>query len=103
VIQTMLWKKIRRSITDYVIFYGSQISWRSKGKRNVNISNTEAEYVALDEATTEMKFMYHVLKIMGIDVDLLVRINVDSIGNIFLLLTGLPATEPNMLTQSITL
>jgi hypothetical protein len=45
-------KETRKSVTGYVIFMdGSPISWRSKGQKNVTLSTTEAEYVALSEAT----------------------------------------------------
>jgi hypothetical protein len=49
-------KETIRSVTGYVIFMdGSPIS----------LSTTEAEYVALSEATRELKFIHQVLMIMG--------------------------------------
>jgi hypothetical protein len=72
-------------VTDYVIFMdGSPISWRSKGQKNVTLSTTEAEYVALSEATRELKFIHQILMIMGVEVVLPIRVNVDNIGAIFL-------------------
>jgi hypothetical protein len=78
-------KETRRSVTGYVIFMdGSPISWRSKGQKNVTLSTTEAEYVVLSEATRELKFIHQILMIMGVEVVLPIRVNVDNIGAIFL-------------------
>jgi hypothetical protein len=77
-------KETRRSVTGYVIFMdGSPISWRSKGQKNVTLSTTEAEYVALSEATRELKFIHQILMMMGVEVVLPIRVNVDNIGAIF--------------------
>ncbi|KAE8181981.1 hypothetical protein CF335_g8770, partial [Tilletia laevis] len=44
----------RRSVTCYVFYlYGNPVTWRSKLQDTVSISSTEAEYVALSEATRE--------------------------------------------------
>jgi hypothetical protein len=78
-------KETRRIVTGYVIFMdGSPISWRSKEHRDVTLSTTEAEYAALSEATREVKFVHQVLVIMGVEVDLPIRVNVFKIGAIFL-------------------
>jgi hypothetical protein len=77
-------KETRRSVTGYVIFMdGNPISWRSKGQKNVTFSTTETAYVALSEATRELKFIHQILVIMGVEVDLPIRVNVDNIGAIF--------------------
>jgi hypothetical protein len=77
-------KETRRSVTGYVIFMdGSSISWRSKGQKNVTLSTTEAEYGALSEATRELNFIHQILKIMGVEAFLPIRVNVDNIGAIF--------------------
>jgi hypothetical protein len=78
-------KETRRSVTGYAIcFDGSPVSWRSKGQKTVTLSTTEAEYVALSEVTRELKFIYQVLSVMGVKVELIIRINVDNVGAIFL-------------------
>lgn len=44
----------RRSTSDYVfVLNGGCVSWRSKKQRSVALSSTEAEYMALSEATQE--------------------------------------------------
>ncbi|KAE8212989.1 hypothetical protein CF319_g9212, partial [Tilletia indica] len=44
----------RRSVSGYVFYlYGNPVTWRSKLQDTVSISSTEAEYVALSEATRE--------------------------------------------------
>ncbi|KAE8217198.1 hypothetical protein CF326_g9530 [Tilletia indica] len=44
----------RRSVSGYVFYlYGNPVTWRSKLQDTVSVSSTEAEYVALSEATRE--------------------------------------------------
>ena len=64
---------------------GVPISWKSKGQKGVTLSSSEAELVALSEAAQEVKFVYQVLKSMGVKVTLPIIIRVDNIGAIFLL------------------
>jgi hypothetical protein len=97
-------KETRRSATGYVVFVdGAPISWRSKGQKTVTLSTTEAEYVALSEATRELKFIYQVLSIMGLKVELPIRVNVDNVGAIFWQTTGLQVIGPSMWTPDTTL
>ena len=63
---------------------GVPISWKSKGQKGVTLSSSEAELVALSEAAKEVKFVYQVLKSMGVKVTLPIIIRVDNIGAIFI-------------------
>ena len=52
----------RRSITGYIIYlYGCLIAWKSRAQRSVTLSSTEAEYVSLSEAATEVMFIRDIL------------------------------------------
>jgi len=78
-------KDERKSITGYVIFLsGSVVSWKSKAQPCVALSSTEAEYVALNEAVREVKFISQLLEVMGIMIQKPVKVFVDNIGCIFL-------------------
>jgi hypothetical protein len=78
-------KETRRSITGYVIYLlGVAISWKSKGQKSVTLSTTEAEYVALSEATREIKFIVQILESMNLPVDYPITVHVDNVGAIFL-------------------
>ena len=48
------------------------------------MSSSEAEFVALSEAAKEVKFVYQVLRSMGIEVQLPIVVRVDNIGAIFI-------------------
>jgi len=55
-----------------------------QGQGNVTLSSSEAEFVALSEATKEIKFIIQVLLSIGIEVELPIIICVDNIGAIFM-------------------
>ena len=46
------------------------VCWRSKAQKGVTLSSTEAEYVAMSEAVKEIKFIYFLLRDVGIEVEL---------------------------------
>ena len=78
-------KDTRKSVTEFIIYLmNCPIIWRSKGQRAVALSSSEAEFYALSEAVKELKFLIHLLKTMGIPVELPVIIRVDNIGAIFM-------------------
>lgn len=56
----------RRSTTGYVVMLNNgAIAWRSKRQVTVALSTTEAEYMALTEATKELKWMRQFLTELG--------------------------------------
>ena len=63
-------------------FCGVPIAWKSKSMNSVVLSTTEAEYVAESEVVKEIKFLYQLLMLMGIQVPLLINIQVDNVGAI---------------------
>jgi hypothetical protein len=78
-------KEDRRSVSGYVMFVmGVPVLWKSKIQRNVTLSSTEAEYVAMSEAAKEIKFLVQVMMSMGIKVELPIVVRVDNVGAIFM-------------------
>ena len=63
---------------------GVPLTWKSKSQRSVTLSSSEAEYVALSEATKEIKFVYQLLQSIGIDIELPITVKVENIGAIFM-------------------
>jgi hypothetical protein len=49
---------------------GAPICWRLKGQKGVTLSSSKAEYVAILEAFKDIRFIYFLLKGMGVDVKL---------------------------------
>jgi hypothetical protein len=75
----------RRSVLGYILYLmGCPIIWRSKQQQSVTLSSTEAEYVALSEATKEIKFVVQVLESIGLKVKYPVTVFVDNVGAIFM-------------------
>jgi hypothetical protein len=63
---------------------GVPICWRSKGQKGVTLSSIEAEYVGMSEAVKEIRFVYYLLKSLGILVNLPIVVRLDNIGAIFM-------------------
>ena len=75
----------RISITGFVIYLlRAPICWRSRGLKGVTLSSSEAEYVAMLETVKEIRFVYYLLKGMGVDVKLLIIFRSDNAGAIFM-------------------
>ena len=78
-------KETRISIAGFILYLMDvPISWRSKGQKSVTLSSSEAEYVALSEATKEIKFVYQLLVGIGIKVKLPIIVRVDNLGAMFM-------------------
>jgi hypothetical protein len=57
-----------KSTSGYVFkVFGNTVSWSSRKQKTVNLSSTEAEYVALTEAVCEAKWIRKLLIELGID------------------------------------
>jgi hypothetical protein len=61
----------RISVTGSILYLMNvPVCWRSKSQKGVTLSSTEAEYVAMSEAVKEVKFIYYLLRDIGIEVEL---------------------------------
>ena len=78
-------KEKRTSVTGFIIFFMDvPIIWKSKAQASVALSSTEAEYYAISEAAKEAKFVYQLLKGLGIKIELPIIMRVDNVGAIFM-------------------
>ena len=60
-------KDTRYSVYGYIIYFcGIPVAWKSKSRKSVVLSTTEAEYVAVSEVVKEIKFLYQMLRSMEI-------------------------------------
>ena len=53
-------------------------------KKNVTLSSSEAEYVAISEVYTKIMFIKTILSFLGIEIKRPIQVNCDNIGAIFL-------------------
>jgi hypothetical protein len=60
------------------------VCWRSKAQRGVTVSNSEAKYVAISEAVKEIKFIYYLLREIGIEDNLPITVKTDNVGAMFM-------------------
>ncbi len=75
----------RKSVTGYVLYMkGVPVCCKSKAQRSVTLSSTEAEWIALSEATKEIIFVLQLLESLGIKVNLPIMVSVDNTGAIFM-------------------
>jgi hypothetical protein len=65
------------------------VSWRSKAQKELTLSISNAECVAISEAVKEIKFIiYYFLREIGIKVNLLITVKTDNIGAMFMASSG---------------
>jgi hypothetical protein len=77
--------KTRVSVTGFIIYLlNLPICWRSKSQKGVTLLSTEAEYVAVFDDVTELKFIYYLLSDLHIKVNLPIVVKTDNIGAIFM-------------------
>ena len=61
----------RRSVSGYIVqLYGATISWATRKQTSVALSTTEAEFMALCQASCEAIWVMNLLKILHVDVPL---------------------------------
>ena len=78
-------KDDRRSIMGYCIYLnGCLISSKSRGKKHVTLSSTEAEYMAVSEVCTEIMFSRMILEFLNFKIERLVKVYCDNVGEIFI-------------------
>jgi hypothetical protein len=75
----------RISVTGFILYLMNvPVCWQSKSQKGVTLSSTEAEYVAMSEAVKEVKFIYYLLRDIGIDVNSPIIVKTDNIGAMFM-------------------
>lgn len=73
----------RKSTSGYVInLYGNVIDWKSRKQKCVTKASTYAEYVALSEVVSELKYIRELLKIFKINLVEPIKIYEDNSGAI---------------------
>jgi hypothetical protein len=78
-------RDLRLSVTGYVIYLmGVAVAWASRAQRNVTLSSTEAEYVAVSEVCREILFVAQVMEFLGLTVKRPIVVRVDNVGAIYL-------------------
>jgi hypothetical protein len=75
----------RISVTDFIIYVQNvPVCWRSTAQRGVTLSSSDADYVAMFEAVKEIRFIYFILKDIGIEVEVPIVVKTDNIGDLFM-------------------
>jgi hypothetical protein len=75
----------RISVTGFILYLMNvPVCWRSKSQKGVTLSSSEAEYVAMSEAVKEVKFIYYLLRDIGIEAELLIIAKTDNVGAMFM-------------------
>lgn len=73
----------RKSTSGYVIkLFGNVIEWKSRKQKCITKASTYAEYVALSEAVSELKFIKELLKIFDVTINDPIKIYEDNTGAI---------------------
>jgi hypothetical protein len=75
----------RISVTGFIDYLMNvPVCWRSKVQRGVTLSSSKAEYVAISEALKEIKFIYYLLREIGIEVNLPITVKMDNVVAMFM-------------------
>lgn len=80
----------RKSTSGYIIrLYGNVIYWKTRKQKSVTKSSTEAEYVALSEALTEINFIRGLLsEVFKIEINVPIKIYEDNSGAVTIAKSG---------------
>jgi hypothetical protein len=60
------------------------VCWGSKVQRGVTLSSGKAQFVAISEAVKKIKFIYYLLREIGIEVNLPITVKTDNVGAMFM-------------------
>jgi hypothetical protein len=75
----------RISIAGFILYLlGVPISWKSKGQKGVTLLASKAKFVALSKVAKEVKFVFQVLRSIGVKVALPILVCVDNAGASFI-------------------
>jgi hypothetical protein len=78
-------KETRLSVSGFIIYIcGNAVAWRSKAQRNVTLSSSEAECVAVSEVCVEVMFIKQVIEFLNVKLELPIKILMDNVGAMFL-------------------
>ena len=78
-------KDDRRSVTGYCIYFmDCLVAWKSRAQKNVTLSSSEAEYVAISEICSEIKFIKMILNFLHVEIEQPIKIYCDNVGAIFM-------------------
>jgi hypothetical protein len=77
--------KTRISVTGFTLYLiNVPICLQSKPQKGVTLSSSEAEYMAMSEAVKEIRFIYYLLRDIGLKVDLSILVKTDNVGAMFM-------------------
>jgi hypothetical protein len=75
----------RISVTGFIVYLMNvPVCWRSKAQRGVTLSSSKAKYVAISQAVKEIKFIYYLLREIGIKINLPIMVKTDNVGAMFM-------------------
>ena len=78
-------KESRISISGYILYFaGVAIAWRSKAQKNVTLSSSEAEYVALSDCVKDVRFVMQILTELEVEYPKPVVVKIDNVGAMFM-------------------
>jgi hypothetical protein len=73
------------SVTGFIVYLMNvAVCWRSKAQRGVTLSSSKAKYVAILEVVKEIKFIYYLLREIGIEVNMPITVKTDKVGAMFM-------------------